>query len=297
MGTFDGTNALDWLFQAEQFFLFYNVALENRLPMVAFYMKGEALSWYKWMFQSQQLTDWVSFARDLELRFGPSTYENHQVQLFKLKQTGTVSEYQASFEKLANRVMGLPADAMLNCFISGLHADIKNELAIQRPYTISQAIGLAKLVEAKIRDTKPKFSRPFPSTTNNLPQPNKPNSFTQNLPKVPPQTAPQKLSSSTNPPLPIRRLTPAQMQERRALGLCYNCDEKFVVGHRCATGRYLLLILDPEEPIEPNEPQLEPDDATPAEEPYFQLSHQALTGQFSPQTLNMFVVGHVSQYL
>ncbi|CAJ2648268.1 unnamed protein product [Trifolium pratense] len=44
MGTFDGTNALDWLFQAEQFFLFYNVALENRLPMVAFYTTRKILN-------------------------------------------------------------------------------------------------------------------------------------------------------------------------------------------------------------------------------------------------------------
>jgi hypothetical protein len=57
MGTFDGTDALDWLFQAEQFFLFYNIAPENRLPMVAFYMKGEALGWYKWMFKNHELTD------------------------------------------------------------------------------------------------------------------------------------------------------------------------------------------------------------------------------------------------
>jgi hypothetical protein len=140
MGTFDGTDALDWLFQAEQFFLFYNIAPENRLPMVAFYMKGEALGWYKWMFKNHELTDWPSFSRALELRFGPSTYENHQAQLFKLKQTGSVSEYQAIFEKLGNRVIGLPADAMLNCFISGLNPEINNEIAIQKPYTISQAI-------------------------------------------------------------------------------------------------------------------------------------------------------------
>jgi predicted aspartyl protease len=276
---------LDWLFQAEQFFLFYNVSLENRLPMVAFYMKGEALSWYKWMFQSQQLTDWVSFARDLELRFGPSTYENHQAQLFKLKQTGTVSEYQASFEKLANRVMGLPADAMLNCFISGLHADIRNELAIQRPYNISQAIGLAKLVETKLRDTKPKFPRPFSPTNSTLSQPNKPNNFAPTLPKVSTQPTSSQPSTSTTPKLPIRRLSPAQMQERRALGLCYNCNEKYVVSHRCATGRYLLLILDPDEQIDTNEEQPDLVDTITAEETYFQLSPQALTGQFSPPTL------------
>jgi hypothetical protein len=105
------------------------------------------------------------------LRFGPSTYENHQAQLFKLKQTGSVSEYQAIFEKLGNRVIGLPADVMLNCFISGLNPEIKNEIAIQKPYTISQAIGLAKLVEVKfgILNQSSKYLSPHTATHNHSP--------------------------------------------------------------------------------------------------------------------------------
>lgn len=136
LGEFDGTDALEWLFQSERFFGFYNIPMENKLPMAAFYMKGESLSWYKWMFQSQQLTDWHSFARALELRFGPSTYENHPAQLFKLCQQGSVAEYQTSFERLANRVLTLPPEAMINCFLSGLILEIRNEISIHQPYTI-----------------------------------------------------------------------------------------------------------------------------------------------------------------
>jgi len=75
------------------------------------------------------------------------------------------------------------------------------------------------------------------------------------------------------------------MQERRTQGLCYNCDEKYVAGHRCATGRYLLLIMEPEDPIDDVdvEPATEPN--LDQQDTYFQLSPQALTGQFSPQTL------------
>lgn len=113
------------------------------------------------MFQNRQLTDWDTFVRALEQRFGPSTYENHQAQLFKLRQTRSVLDYQAHFEKVGNCVLNLPADAMLNCFISGLIPEIRNELAIQRPYSISQAIDLAKLIEYKLKDSKPRFSRPF----------------------------------------------------------------------------------------------------------------------------------------
>jgi len=92
LSTFDGTNPLEWLFQAGQFFTFYQIPLEHRMFMSSFYMKGEALSWLKWMYQNQQLFDWVSFIKSLKIRFGPSTYANHQVELFKLRQQGSVSE-------------------------------------------------------------------------------------------------------------------------------------------------------------------------------------------------------------
>jgi hypothetical protein len=36
-----------------------------------------------------------------------------------------------------------------------------------------------------------------------------------------------------------KRLTPAEMAERRRQGLCYNCDELFVRGHHCQRLFYL----------------------------------------------------------
>ena len=31
----------------------------------------------------------------------------------------------------------------------------------------------------------------------------------------------------------VKRLTRAEMAERRAKGLCYNCDESYMLGHKC----------------------------------------------------------------
>lgn len=45
------------------------------------------------MHQNQLLSDWFSFTNALKLRFGPSTYDNHQDALFKLKQDGSVVDY------------------------------------------------------------------------------------------------------------------------------------------------------------------------------------------------------------
>jgi hypothetical protein len=137
------------------------------------------------------------------LRFGPSTYENHQAQLFKLKQTGSVSEYQAIFEKLGNRVIGLPADAMLNCFISGLNPEIKNEIAIQKPYTISQAIGLAKLVEVKFGILNQSSKDLSPHTTTHNHNPISPRHKTQISLKFPHQTQQTNLHHPQIPSCPL----------------------------------------------------------------------------------------------
>ncbi|KAF3673124.1 hypothetical protein FXO37_07148 [Capsicum annuum] len=39
-----------------------------------------------------------------------------------------------------------------------------------------------------------------------------------------------------------RRLTSAEMDEKRAKGLCFFCDEKYVMGHKCATKKQIYLI-------------------------------------------------------
>ncbi|XP_058753077.1 uncharacterized protein LOC131626262 [Vicia villosa] len=285
---FDGSNPLEWLFQADQFFSFYNLPPENRLSLISFYMKGDALGWFKWMHHNHLLTDWLSFTRALELRFGPSTFENHQAELFKLKQTGSVMEYQTKFEQLGNQVVGLPPLAILNCFISGLNIDIQHELAILKPTSISQAIGLAKLIESKLKETKQKFIKPF-SSNYQKPTPTNPN--TQNFKPQTPSTQPnpnlQNNSNSQQPRFPIRKLTQAQLQERRAQGLCFNCDEKFITGHKCSTNRFFILLAEEEGVmVEPENENME-EHSMEAEfkDTYFQLSPQALTGHYHPQTL------------
>nr|GFA78349.1 hypothetical protein [Tanacetum cinerariifolium] len=194
LSAFNGTNLLDWLFQADQYFSFYNIT-PPRLAMVAFYLSGDAFSWHKYLYNNNLLTTWEAFTRALETRFGPPSYDNHQAVLFKLKQTSTFTAYQTKFERLSNCVVGLPPDALLNCFISGLHQDIQQELSILRPHTITQAIGLVKLIEDKSND-----------------QVSTPSSLT--LLEAP--------SRSLETP-PIKRLSPTDMQKRRVEGLCYNC--------------------------------------------------------------------------
>lgn len=244
---FDGSNPLEWIFQAEQFFKHYSIAEENRLSQISCYMAGDALGWFQWLHHNQLLTTWEEFTRALELRFGPSSFENHQQALFKLQQTGTVSDYQREFERLCNRVVGLSQPAILDCFLSGLRLEIHHELAILNPTSISQAIGLAKLVETKLQATKnlstptqrpyyPKNPSYSPSqisaTSSSSPYTPKPAQLPPLLPSPPTKLA-IPAPPPSKPPFPIKYLTSAEQDARRAKGLCFNCDERFHRGHRC----------------------------------------------------------------
>ena len=55
---------------------------------------------------------------------------------------------------------------------------------------------------------------------------------------APAPTAPTPTGPAT-PARTFRRLTPAEMLERRRQGLCYNCDEQYVRGHICPRVFYL----------------------------------------------------------
>lgn len=193
-------------------------------------------------------------------------------------------DYQLQFESISNRVVGLSAEALLNCLISGLRPDIQLEMAVLQPHSLSQSIGLAKLLETKFLEAKKPLSSVSPNSHHTSKPPNQPS-----LLGPPPKP----------PPFPIKYVSPTEMQERRSKGLCFNCDDKFSTGHLCKNKQFLLLLTDnsgtPLVTPSPTElDQLDPNAlicySPPLEDPlvdvvHFQLSKAALLGPPSPRTL------------
>ncbi|KAK1388146.1 hypothetical protein POM88_016324 [Heracleum sosnowskyi] len=209
LSSFGGSNPLDWIFQAERYFSYHKTSDENRIDLASFTMKGQALSWFQWIHKNKQLSSWSHLVKAIENRFGPSTFQNAQATLFKLTQTSSVADYQASFETTCNRTTGLSDESFLNCFISGLNPEIQRELATLKLVTILDAISLAKLVEDKLNDGRKETVK----TSQNLvtrvaSSPHQPQISKPLLP-IPQVTTPQKL--------PIKRLYPAEMDARPSI--------------------------------------------------------------------------------
>lgn len=166
---FYGSYPMGWIFKVTRFFEYHSTPEHERIIVASFCMDSKALAWFQWMTRNGQFTSWPTFLQALQTRFSPTQYEDPTGSLFKLTQRGDVQTYLAKFENLANRIVGLPPQFLLTCFISGLQANIYHEVQALQPLTLVQAAGLARLQEEKLfdgrRPPRPRsssFSSPTP---------------------------------------------------------------------------------------------------------------------------------------
>lgn len=96
-----------------------------------------------------------------------------------------------------------------------------------QPNTRSAAIGLARLREDELS-----FSRSSQQEA------------TIRSPLLSTPSTPHPLSNTAT--IPTNKLTPDEMKARNDKGLCSNCDEHFMLGHRCK--RQMLLLPDAKAP-------------------------------------------------
>ncbi|KAA8522099.1 hypothetical protein F0562_012587 [Nyssa sinensis] len=154
------------------------------------------------------------------------------------------------------------------CFISGLKDSIKADVLSGHPTNLSSTIGLARLYEA--RNISQQRTTP-----------------TADLKKVT-----NKETINTSSTLPVWRMSPTELQERRVKGLCYNYNEKFVPGHRCKK-LFLIeacyeeedgdVIIDMEESVQEDYKEV------------LEIFLHAISGARTPETMRVKGgVGHIS---
>jgi hypothetical protein len=159
---------LNWIFKAEQFFDYHNTPDADRLVISSVHLDQDVVPWFQMIQRSNPFRSWQEFTRALELDFGPSAYDCPRATLFKLAQTTSVTEYYREFNALANRVYGISNEAFLDCFLSGLQADIRRDVIALSPSNLPKAFALAKLFEEKYTaQSKPKYSPNTYKNTNN----------------------------------------------------------------------------------------------------------------------------------
>ena len=88
---------------------------------------------------------WEKFQVELWARFGPSGCEDFDEALSRIKQLGTLRDYQREFEKLGNRVRGWTQKVLVRTFMGGLKAEISDGIQMFKPNSLKETINLTRM--------------------------------------------------------------------------------------------------------------------------------------------------------
>ncbi|XP_063950432.1 uncharacterized protein LOC135152943 [Daucus carota subsp. sativus] len=183
-------------------------------------------------------------------------------------------------------------------FINGLKEEITAEVRLLHPVSLEHAMETAVRVEEKHRVTRaPKLNlstiktgsftyskgtsvqAPYSIVPPSSPMPSRTWSSAASQTSVQSPTSP-----ATKTVGEVRRLTDKELQEKRAKGLCYRCDDKWVQGHRCKRKELSVMLIDEEEDaeIEAGEAVNNPVEEFPAE-----VSLNSVVGLSNPKTMKV----------
>lgn len=121
-----------------------------------------------------------------------------------------VAAYLERFEELLNDVGGQSEASLISFFIGGLKLDLRCELDIIQPTSLWKAFFLAKLYEVQWSHGKRDI-----------------------LPTAIELRLKTPLDSPKSMPILRKMLTVEERKERSAKGLYFNCDDLYVLGHKC----------------------------------------------------------------
>lgn len=114
----------------------------KRVKLAGLHFEGKANIWFRFYMSSRMNVGWKLFTSDVITRF--ENLENRDVQdLFnKLRQMGSVAEYEDRFEELralvVSRNKGFTEEYFISSVISGLKEHIKTAVRMFRPQTFCE---------------------------------------------------------------------------------------------------------------------------------------------------------------
>ena len=91
-----------------KFFEFQNTPEAQKVFLASYHLEGEDNQWWQWIrrtFQEEgRVLSWMNFEEELWARFGPFECKDFDEALSRIRQVGSLRDYQREFNRLGNRV-------------------------------------------------------------------------------------------------------------------------------------------------------------------------------------------------
>jgi hypothetical protein len=202
--------------------------------LASYHIRGAAQTWYYTLEQDTGMPTWERFKELCHLQFGPPVRDSCLAELGRLQFHTTVHEFTERFNAVLCHARNLGAVQKAELFVGGLPNHILVDVALRAPQDLHTTVYLARAFELRANSLMAQF-------------PTGPQRVAQQQQRVTQAStassgAPRSVAAALPSIRQFRRLTPAEQQECRRQGLCFNCDEPYVRGHQCKRLSYYILI-------------------------------------------------------
>nr|CAN62821.1 hypothetical protein VITISV_013041 [Vitis vinifera] len=266
---FNGGGLDGWLLRVEYFLKVDRTPPEARVRLAALHLEGKAIQWHS--------------------GFGQHVFDDPIADLRNLRQTGSLQSYMDEFDELYPRA-DIKESHALSFFLSGLIDELQMPItrkavaALQnKPKPVSKGPSLYSPTTNHYHKATPITS--ISQNATNLSNTTFPKTTNAGLLPLPPSTNIPK----TNPGITTRNhrnFSNRDLDERRAKGLCFWCDEKFTPGHKCKRKQLYVMQIQVETDGEGPEGNLQME-GLGEEDEQIQLSLNALMSNEDSQTMTL----------
>ncbi|KAL5797091.1 hypothetical protein ACOSQ2_001911 [Xanthoceras sorbifolium] len=153
---------LDWLNEVEALFDYMEIAEDKKVKLIACKLKGGASAWWRqvrsWRVRQNKskIQSWDLMKQLMITRFLPIDYKDILfLQYLNCYQGGrSVQEYVDEFYRLSARNDLQESEDLIEKFVGGLRAEIREKVALRFDHTLSDAIRLATVLEQQMHESE-----------------------------------------------------------------------------------------------------------------------------------------------
>lgn len=267
---FDGEDPLTWISKAEQYFAIQSTKPPDRVTVAMVSMDGAALNWVRWISQQRPSFVWDELKAELVKRFLGTQASNRFEHLSLLRQTSMVDEFVDEIVACAAHTTGLGNDQLLGYFLAGLKPQIRVDLHRFEETELFAAMDGARRVERKLNFEQGLGRGPWKRELSGIGSgqkswPNKSptgsqssssggsgpkGSYSFNRPRsewgANPASSGSVQSTAAKPRF-TRSISPRELSDLRAKGLCFKCQQPYSPLHRCGEKVFKLIEFREEE--------------------------------------------------
>lgn len=236
---FTGDNPLDWTRKCRIYFEIHQIPEEYKTHYATLHFQDRANDWYGGYLMENDPPPWPFLMELVKRRFQKRGGRSAVDEFKRLYQVEHVEEYIDKFEGAKSKLLlenrHLTESFFVDAFISGLKEKIQPLVRAFKPEELTDAYELSLHIETA-SENQCKKMRNSPKAIINF------NTHTRTNFERNKLMAPKADNAGTSTRNTL-------IDQRRALGLCYKCGEKYYPGHQCKVKVHMLLG-DGEEELE-----------------------------------------------